>query len=80
MPIWQFTVYTFAGAFIWSTGLAYGGYKLGEHYEDLRAWMRPADYPIAAVIVVAVIWYVYRHIKRAWWDGGPEAAADRPEP
>ena len=80
MPIWQFTVYTFAGAFIWSTGLAYGGYKLGEHYEDLRAWMRPADYPIAAVIVIAVILYVYRHIKRAWWDGGPETAADRPEP
>ena len=35
---------------------------------------------IAAVIVIAVILYVYRHIKRAWWDGGPETAADRPEP
>ena len=46
----------------------------------LRAWMRPADYPIAAVIVIAVILYVYRHIKRAWWDGGPETAANRPEP
>jgi len=80
MPIWQFTIYTFAGAFIWSTGLAYGGYKLGEHYEDLRAWMRPADYPIAAVIAVALVWYVYRHIKRAWWEGGPEAAANQPEP
>jgi len=69
MPFWQFTAYTFAGAFIWSTGLAYGGYRLGENYEDIRAWMRPLDYPIAAVIVVTVAWYVYRHIKRAW---GPE--------
>ena len=36
MPIVPFTIYTFAGAFIWSTGLAYGGYKLGQHWERLR--------------------------------------------
>lgn len=75
MPIWQFTLYTFAGAFIWSTGLAWGGYKLGKNYEDLRAWMRPLDYPIAAVIVLAAALYVYRHVKRAWRDSGPEAAS-----
>jgi len=75
MPIWQFTVYTFAGAFLWSVGLAYGGYQLGQNYEDLRSAMRPLDYPIAAIIVIAVIWYVYRHIKRAWGDDEPEAGA-----
>jgi membrane protein DedA with SNARE-associated domain len=75
MPIWQFTTYTFTGAFIWSVGLAYGGYKLGENYEDLRAWMRPVDYPIAGIIVIAVIWYVVRHIRRAWGDAEPETAA-----
>jgi membrane protein DedA with SNARE-associated domain len=72
MPIWQFTAYTFVGAFIWSVPLAYGGYKLGENYEDLRNWMRPADYPIAAIIAILVGWYVYRHVKRAWWTPGPE--------
>ncbi len=76
MPIWQFTIYTFAGAFIWSTGLAYGGYKLGANYEDLRSAMRPLDYPIAAIIVIAVAWYIYRHVKRAW---GAEPEAARPE-
>ena len=75
MPIWQFTVYTFAGAFLWSVGLAYGGYQLGKNYEHLRSAMRPLDYPIAAIIVVAVIWYVYRHVKRAWGDDEPEAGA-----
>ena len=75
MPIWQFTVYTFVGAFLWSVGLAYGGYKLGQNYEDLRSAMRPLDYPIAAIIVIAVIWYVYRHVKRAWGDDGHEADA-----
>ncbi len=75
MPIWQFTVYTFVGAFLWSVGLAYGGYKLGQNYEDLRSAMRPLDYPIAAIIVAAVIWYVYRHVKRAWGDDEPEGGA-----
>ncbi len=75
MPIWQFTIYTFVGAFIWSTALAYGGYKLGQNYEDLRSAMRPLDYPIAAIIVVAVAWYVYRHVKRAWGDDPGSGAA-----
>ena len=75
MPIWQFTVYTFVGAFIWSVGLAYGGYQLGRNYEDLRSAMRPLDYPIGVIIVAAVIWYVYRHVKRAWGDDEPEAGA-----
>jgi hypothetical protein len=43
MPIWQFTAYTFAGSFPWSVGLAAAGYVLGENWEDLRNWMRPAD-------------------------------------
>jgi membrane protein DedA with SNARE-associated domain len=72
MPVWRFTAYTFAGAFIWSFLLAWAGYVLGENWEDLRAWMRPADIPIVIAIVALVGWYVYRHVKRAW---GPQ-----PEP
>jgi membrane protein DedA with SNARE-associated domain len=74
MPIVEFTIYTFAGAWIWSTALAYGGYKLGANWEDLRSAMRPFDYPIAAIIVVLVAWYVYRHVKRAWFDPEGERA------
>ena len=78
MPIVPFTAYTFVGSFIWSTALAYGGYKLGQHYEDIRNAMRPFDYPIAAVIVLLVIWYIYRHVKHAWFDAeGEKAASDR---
>lgn len=78
MPIAAFTAYTFAGAFLWSIGLTYGGYKLGQHYEDIRNVMRPFDYPIAAIIVLLVIWYVYRHVKRAWFDPEREKAGVRP--
>ncbi len=77
MPVGRFTAYTFVGAFIWSLGLAWAGFVLGENWEDLRDWMRPADYPIIAVALVLVAWYVYRHVKRAWWDDPEtEGAAD----
>jgi membrane protein DedA with SNARE-associated domain len=78
MPIVQFTIYTFLGSFVWALGLAYGGYTLGENYEDIREWMAPAEYPIAALLVGGVAWYVYRHVKKVWWDernatpAGPE--------
>jgi membrane protein DedA with SNARE-associated domain len=66
MPIWQFTAYTFAGAFIWSFLLAWGGYLLGDNWKDLSNWMRPFDIPIVIVTAALIGWYVYRHVKRAW--------------
>ncbi len=74
MPIAQFIIYSFAGAFIWSTALAYGGYTLGSNWEDIRTAMRPFDYPIAIIIVVAVAFYVYRHVKHAWFEPAEEKA------
>ncbi len=63
MNIWKFSFYTFIGSYPWSLGLAYGGYKLGENWEDLRRVMRPFDFPIAGVIAVVVIWFIYHRIK-----------------
>jgi membrane protein DedA with SNARE-associated domain len=68
MPIGQFTLYTFLGSFVWAVALAAGGYTLGENYEDIRDWLAPAEYPIAIILAAAVIWYVYRHVKKVWWD------------
>jgi len=66
MPVLKFTFYTFVGAFIWSLALAWAGFALGENWEDLRSWMRPADIPILIVGAILAGWYVYRHVKRAW--------------
>jgi membrane protein DedA with SNARE-associated domain len=63
MNIFRFVAYTFTGSFIWSTGLAYGGYLMGEHWEQLRNAMRPFDPIFAALIVILVALYVYRHIR-----------------
>ncbi len=59
----KFLVYTFLGSFIWSVGLAYGGYKLGEHWEQIRAIMRPFDPFIITLAIVFVALYIYRHVK-----------------
>jgi membrane protein DedA with SNARE-associated domain len=63
MNIYKFLVYTFTGAFIWSTGLAYGGYLMGEHWEQLRNAMRPFDPVIIGLILILIALYIYRHIK-----------------
>ena len=63
MNIWKFSFYTFIGSYPWSLGLAYGGYKLGENWEDMRQVMRPFDFPIAGIIAVVVFWFIYKRVK-----------------
>ena len=61
----KFLIYTFTGSFIWSVGLAYGGYQMGEHWEQIRAVMRPFDPLFIAVILALIAFYIYRHVKHS---------------
>lgn len=61
----KFLIYTFLGSFIWSAGLAYGGYQLGEHWEQIRTIMRPFDPLIGALIIALIAFYIYRHLKHS---------------
>jgi membrane protein DedA with SNARE-associated domain len=61
----KFLVYTFIGSFIWCAGLAYGGYQLGQHWEQIQNAMGPATIVIAVVIVGFILFYIYRHIKHS---------------
>ena len=63
MNIIKFLVYTFIGSFIWSWGLAYGGYLTGEHWEQIRSVMRPFDPVFIAIILGLIAFYIYRHIR-----------------
>jgi membrane protein DedA with SNARE-associated domain len=65
MHFGRFTAYSFVGSFIWCGLLALGGYYFGEHWEELRAIMRPFDIPIAVVIFAAFVYYVYHHIRKS---------------
>lgn len=66
MDLKVFTLYTLAGSTIWATLLAAIGYKLGENYERIRDFLAPADYVIAAIIVLAFIWYVFIQVRQSW--------------
>ncbi len=59
----RFLIYTFLGSFLWSTGLAYGGYQLGEHWEQMRVVMRPFDPAIGILIIALIVFYIFRHLK-----------------
>lgn len=65
MNLGKFLVYTFVGSLIWCGGLAYGGYQLGQHWDQIQTAMGPASPVIAALIVVSIALYIYRHIKHS---------------
>ncbi len=71
----RFAVFSFVGSFIWCALLAVGGYYFGQNWEELRAIMRPFDIPIAVIIVAALGYYVYHHVRR----GGKKHGARKTE-
>jgi membrane protein DedA with SNARE-associated domain len=58
MPFGRFCLFTFAGSYLWCVLLVWIGYRLGPDWEQLRERARWLDYPIAAVVVVGVLWFV----------------------
>jgi len=64
MPLSRFTFYTFLGSFVWCVALAAAGYVFGEHWRQVRDFMRPFDLPIAIILGIGVLIYIYQHIRR----------------
>jgi len=62
MRLGTFCLYTFLGALPWSLALAYVGMKLGENWDTLGGYFHKADILIGVLLVVAVTWYVWRHL------------------
>ena len=66
MNLKRFIIYTFAGSLPWCLGLAYIGQKLGEQWETnptLKAFFHRFDFVIGIVGVLAVAWWVWRHLR-----------------
>ncbi len=62
MGFWRFTAYTVLGCLPWCLLLAWLGYELGRRWETAERIVRPFAWAIAAAIVVAGIWFVWRRI------------------
>lgn len=68
MNMTRFTIYTFLGSLPWCVGLAYVGQVLGEQWdknETLKTWFHRFDFLIGAVILLAAVWWVWRHFKHS---------------
>lgn len=63
MNLPKFLIYSFLGSLPWCWALAYIGFVLGSRWEAVRQAMRPFDYPIAALVVLGIIWFIWRGIK-----------------
>lgn len=63
MPFGKFVLYSFLGSLPWCLLLAYIGQKLGENWESLRGYFHQFDYLILALILLGIIFWVWRHLK-----------------
>jgi len=77
MNIWRFSILTFVGSFPWSLGLAWAGFLLGENWERIREWMRPADIPILIVLAALAAWYIYRRVRTVWGEGDSSVSGSK---
>ncbi len=63
MNIKKFCIYTLIGATLWNSFLAYSGYILGENWTAIKTYSEPISITIAILILIAFIYFVYRHLK-----------------
>jgi len=60
----KFAIYTFIGSFLWSGVLAYLGLKLGQNWTAVEPFFRKFQFVIIGLIVLAVGFYIYSHLKK----------------
>ncbi|MHB1522509.1 MAG: DedA family protein [Candidatus Dormibacteria bacterium] len=72
MPLRLFIPATLAGALVWDVGLIVAGMELGKHFSVIGKVIKPLEYAILAVVVLAIVYVVYRYINRP-----VQKAADR---
>lgn len=76
MSVFKFSIYTFLGSLPWCLLLAFLGYQLGQHYEQISGPLHYLDGVIVVLVVVLVVLYVWRHIRNDRRARAEHAAAE----
>lgn len=63
MDLKKFTTYTTLGALPWVWLFGWLGIKMGANWDAIRRTLHNFDVTIALLVVAAVGWYVWRHLK-----------------
>lgn len=64
MNVFKFSIYTFLGAFIWSSVLAYLGVILGDNWNVLGVYFKKFDILIVSLGSAAVVFYVWYKLRK----------------
>jgi membrane protein DedA with SNARE-associated domain len=65
MPFWRFTLFTLLGCIPWVFLLAFVGKQAGKNWEDWKNSLHYVDYAVAALIVLGIVYLVFRRRRRA---------------
>ncbi len=60
MPFWRFTIFSLLGAVPWVVGLAFAGHALGSDWQSVRKGFQVADYVVALLVVLGIVYAVVR--------------------
>ncbi len=63
MDFRKFVVYSFLGSIPWTLALVYFGFRLGADWINLRTYFHRFDDLILVLIVLGIVWWVWRHLK-----------------
>ena len=63
MNLPRFTALTFLGSYPFALALITAGYLLGDNWESLTKYFRPVTYPLAALLVIGVVYFFYHRIR-----------------
>ncbi|MCL5034754.1 MAG: DedA family protein [Bacteroidetes bacterium] len=64
MRVGKFILYTALGAGLWNSFLAYAGFKLKSHWEEIRHYSQTMDIIVVVALILGIAYFVYRHLKR----------------
>lgn len=63
LDIKKFSLYSFLGMLPYNFALILLGEKTGENFERFRPYFNAAEKIVLVVMILFVIWYIYRHLK-----------------
>lgn len=64
MPLFKFIPATLIGAFVWDASLSIAGMELGRNFNRIGAVIKPLEYLVLALLVVALLYGVWRYVNR----------------
>lgn len=63
MGFGRFLFYSFMGMLPWSLLFTWAGYRLGQNWENVRAWLHKLDYLIIGLLLAAVAGFVWHRLR-----------------